>query len=346
MLSRRISRRDLVSTALAARDDDEMTALLRTAGTTAVGVGGGSSVLDVDGITVFAKRIPITDRELAHPHSTANLFNLPMSCQYGMHHLAGPSFSAWRELAANIAVTQGVLDGESEAFALLYHWRVLPGRPSIASEQQDIDAVVAQFGGDAAVRARLEELAGASSSLVLFVEHLPDRLAHRLNDPAGSAEALERQLFGAIAFLRSRELLHMDGHFANMRADDDEIYLVDFGLATSPRFDLSDTERDFVARHVDHDADYAAMRLVNWLVTTVCGVAMPINGGPAERNAFVRHCASGDIPQDVPEPTASILARHAPAAAKMNDFYWRLADGDIHAQYPGSSLGVTHRAAG
>jgi hypothetical protein len=31
---------------------------------------------------------------------------------------------------------------------------------------------------------------------------------------------------------------------------------------------------------------------------------------------------------------AAILARHAPAAAKMNAFYWRLFDGDLHAHYP------------
>ena len=30
------------------------------------------------------------------------------------------------------------------------------------------------------------------------------------------------------------------------------------------------------------------MRLVNWLVTTVCGVPMPTSGGPVDRNAYVR----------------------------------------------------------
>ena len=34
---------------------------------------------------------------------------------------------------------------------------------------------------------------------------------------------------------------------------------------------------------------------------------------------------------DVPATVAEILARHAPAAARMNDFCWRLFDGDIHA---------------
>lgn len=333
MLTARRRRHDLVSALLADRDDGGVAAALDAAPASSVGVGGGSSVLDVDGVPVFAKRIPITDRELAHPHSTANLFDLPTSCQYGMHRLPGPGFGAWRELAANIIATEGVLGGETEAFPLLHHWRVLPGRPPVASEHRDIDAVVAHFGGDPAVRIRLAELAGATWSLVLFSEYVPYPLFDTLTDPVGSAETLERQLCGIVAFLQNRELLHMDGHFANMRADDHRIYLVDFGLATSPRFELSSAERDFVARHVGHDADYAAMRLVNWLVTTVCGVPVPASGGPVARNAYVRRCASGDIPQDVPGVVADILARHAPAATQMNDFCWRLFDGDIRAQY-------------
>ena len=43
---------------------------------------------------MFVKRIPITDRELAHPHSTANLFGLPAGRQYGVYRLAGPGFGA------------------------------------------------------------------------------------------------------------------------------------------------------------------------------------------------------------------------------------------------------------
>lgn len=323
---------------LTARNDDELAAGLRAAPTSAVGVGGGASVLDVDGVPVFAKRIPITDRELAHPHSTANLFDLPTCCQYGMYRRAGPNVSAWRELAANLLVTEGVLAGEAESFPVLYHWRVLPGRAPIATEHLDIDAVVAQFGGAPAVRIRFEELAAATASLVLFLEYVPCPLLDRLTDPVGQAGTFERQLFEIVAFLRSRELLHMDGHFGNIRADDERIYLVDFGLATSPRFDLSNAERAFVAQHVGHDAEYAAMRLVNWLVTTVGGVPVPASGGPVDRNLYVRRCARGDIPQDVPAAVAEILARHAPAAARMNDFCWRLFDGDLHAAYPGAAV--------
>jgi hypothetical protein len=324
----RSARHERLSASLAALDDRALAALVDTGRAGGVGVGGGSAVLDVDGVAVFAKRIPLTDRELAQPRSTANLFALPTFCQYG---IGSPGLNAWRELAANMIVTDGVLAGETEAFPLLHHWRVLPGRPPVAAEHADIDAAVSAWGGSPAVRARLDALAAASHSLVLFFEHIPgplrDWLAH---DPPGKAETVERQLSQIVAFLRSRKLLHMDGHFDNLRIDGDRIRLTDFGLATSPRFDLSAAEQDFVARNATHDADYAAMRLVNWLVTAVCGVS-----ALGARNEYVRQCATGKIPDDVPAAVAAILIRHAPAAARMNGFYWKLFGGDLSAEFPG-----------
>jgi hypothetical protein len=330
----RCGRHELVSAALAGCEDGELAARLGAASIRAVGVGGGASVLDVDGTPVFVKQMPITERELAHPYSTANLFDLPVFCQYGMYRLGSPGFGVWRELAANRMVTEAVLGGEAESFPLLHHWRVLPGRPPVAAEHQDVDAVVAQFGGDSTVRTRLEESAVAGSSLVLFLEYVPCSLLDRLNDPVSQAEGVERQLFEIVSCLQTRAVLHMDGHVGNLRSDGDRIYLVDVGLATSPSFELSSSERDFAAHHAGHDGDYAAMQLVNWLVTTVCGVPTPTHGGPIDRNAYVARCASGDIPRDVPAAVASILLRHAPAAARMNDFHWRLYDGDLRASYP------------
>jgi hypothetical protein len=135
----------------------------------------------------------------------------------------------------------------------------------VAAEHLDIDAVVDQFGGNSAIRARFDALVTATVSLALFFEHFPNELPRWLSHPVGRAAMVERQLFEVVAFLRHREILHLDGHFGNIRADDDRLYLADFGLATSPRFDLSDAERDFAR----HDADYASMRLVNWLVASV-----------------------------------------------------------------------------
>lgn len=315
-----------VAALLASRDDSELTTLLDIGHATGVGVGGGSAVIDVDGVPVFAKRIPLTDRELTQPRSTANLFDLPVFCQYGV---TSPGFNAWRELAANQIATEAVLTGRTQSFPVLYHWRILPGRPPIADEHADIDTVVAALDHSPAVRARLEALAAASHSLVLFSEYIPYALTDWLReDPAGKAVTVERQFAQIVTVLRDEQLLHMDGHFGNLRTDGERIHLTDFGLATSPRFDLSPAERAFTTRHATHDADYAAMRLVNWLVTDVCGVT-----GLVARNAYVRQCADGRIPGDVPPDIAAILARHAPAAAKTNAFYWKLFDGDVHAQY-------------
>ena len=317
---------------MASRSDAELAALVETGRANSAGVGGGSAALDVDGVQVFAKRIPLTDRELAHPNSTANLFELPVFCQYGV---ASPGFNAWRELAANRIVTDAVLAGETQSFPMLYHWRVLPGRSPVAAEHADIDTVVAALDHHPAVRARLEALAAASCSLVLFCEHIPHPIPDWLHEnPTDKAATVERQLSQIVTFLRGRQLLHMDGHFGNMRTDGERIYLSDFGLATSPHFDLSAAERDFAEHHARHDEGYAAMRLVNWLVTDVCGVPVPTNGGPIARNEYVIQCAAGHIPAGVPPAVARILTRHAPAAAKMNAFYWKLFDGQIHAEFP------------
>ncbi|GAB2681495.1 BUD32 family EKC/KEOPS complex subunit [Nocardia goodfellowii] len=327
MAASRSDRYRRLSTFLASRGDIELSALIDTGRRHSVGVGGGSAVLDVDGAPVFAKRIPLTDRELTHWGSTANLFELPMFCQYG---IGGPSFNAWRELAANIVVTQSVLAGETQSFPMLYHWRVLPGRSPIAAEHADIDAVVAAQGGSPAVRTRLEALAAARSSLVLFCEYIAQPLSDWLQEDAESkAAAVAQQLSEIAGFLRDRKLLHMDGHFGNILGDEHRIYLSDFGLATSPHFDLSTTERAFAERHATFDADHAAMRLVNWLVIDIWGVATC----PVTRNQVVTQCATGRIPDGVSPVVAGILAQHAPAAAKMNAFYWKLFDGDVEAKY-------------
>nr|AFV52102.1 hypothetical protein [Streptoalloteichus sp. ATCC 53650] len=332
MTATREERHHEIAASLGTRSDAELAALVDAGRDTGVGVGGGSAVLDVGGVPVFAKRVPLTGRELAHPRSTANLFDLPVHCQYG---IGGPGFGAWRELAANLAVTGAELAGGPPSFPLLHHWRVLPGRAAVAAEHDDVDAVVAFYGGDPAVRARLEALAAASSSLVLFSEYIPHPVVDWLHeDPEGKAAEVERQFARIVAVLREQRLLHMDGHLGNMRTDGERIYLGDFGLATSPRFDLSAAERAFVERNADHDAGYAAMRLVNWLLTDVCGVPTPSSGGPVARNEYVLRCATGDVPDDVPPVVAAILTRHAPAAAKMNAFYWRLFDGDFQAEHP------------
>ncbi|PRX58945.1 hypothetical protein B0I32_12149 [Nonomuraea fuscirosea] len=115
----------------------------------------------------------------------------------------------------------------------------------------------------------------------------------------------------------------------NLLTDGERLYLTDFGLATSSRFDLSEQEIDFLGRNRTHDAGYALMRLVNWLVTAFCGVT-----APPERNAFVRACAAGAQPTGAPPSLAGTISRYAPVAALVNDFYWDLYGTSRTTPYP------------
>ncbi|MET9632315.1 serine/threonine protein phosphatase [Lentzea sp. NPDC006480] len=267
---------------LAQQSDSSLVSLLERGKALGSGAGGGPVLLDVDGTPVFAKRVPLTDRELARPFSTANLFGLPVICQFG---IGSPGFGAWRELAANQLVSG------TPGFPALHHFRVLPGRPPVAPLYADIDQACARLGGSLEIRARLTELAAATHSLVLFFEHIPFAIREWLT--VERVPELERQLDGIVPALRSFGLLHLDIHFGNIRTDGSRVYLADFGLATSPRFDLDPVEREFARVHAGHDAELVAVHLVNYLK----------EAGVAE---------------------SELLTRLEPTAARLNAFYARL----------------------
>ncbi|QSB15121.1 serine/threonine protein phosphatase [Natronosporangium hydrolyticum] len=332
-----------VSTALALLDDRQLGRLVAAAPATGSGVGGTSALLEIAGAPVFVKRIPLTDleRDPDHIMSTANLFGLPNCCHYGVVAHASGGFGAWREVAASAMTTNWVLAKRSEAFPLLYHWRVLPGAAPLSEELADIDRVVAYWHGSAAVRRRLEALGQASASVVLFLEHVPHRLDSWLADRlAGGPDAVAaacamvaRSLRADVGFMNANGLLHFDAHFRNVLTDGDRLYLADFGLANSPHFDLSDAERDFLARNTDHDSCYAVRELLNWMVANIVGIPEP-----AERYDYLRRCAKGASPTGVPEPVAELISRHAPAVAILNDFYWNLFGESRETPYPAQEI--------
>ncbi|GAA4066996.1 protein kinase family protein [Nonomuraea soli] len=227
-----------ISTALQLMSDDRLAKALTTAPVNGRGIGGATFVLEVGAAEVFVKKIPLTDLELAHPRSTANLFDLPTFYQYG---LGSTGFGAWRELATHVMTTNWALAGDYPGFPLAYHWRVLPG--PAGGDYEDIDETVAYWDGDERIRRRLQAIEASDTSLVIFLEHFP-ALADR---------TAERQLLEGAAFMRSRGLVHFDAHFHNIMSDGEQVYFTDFGLALSERFDLSPEERDFLGRHWDYD---------------------------------------------------------------------------------------------
>jgi hypothetical protein len=298
------------------------------------GIGGASAAVEAGGVRVFVKQVPVTGRELrpGTVRSTANLFGLPGFYQYG---LGSAGFGAWRELAAHIMTTNWVLSGEHRAFALLYHWRLLPGPAATqgaCAEFGGLDGAVARWDGSAAVRDRLQALRDSPARLVLFLEHVPQTLAAWMPDQDLSAFArVGAQLAGTAAFMRERGLVHFDAHFLNILTDGHGLYFSDFGLALSDRFDLTGQERAFLREHRCYDRDYTAAHLVNHHLADRVR-------GERDRRRFVRAWAEGDRPRDVPASAAAILTRYAGTAAVFTDFHHRLMEHSKQTPYPRAQL--------
>ncbi|WP_051799158.1 protein kinase family protein [Catenuloplanes japonicus] len=312
----RLARHRALSASLAARDDAEIAALAGAASTE--GIGGATGTIEIDGVPVFVKRVPLTARELASPGSTANLFGLPLFYQYGV---GSTGFGAWRELAVHTMTTEWVRDGSFDGFPLLHHARVLPYASSPA-DPAEIDRWTAYWADDPAVRDRLTALAGATSALTLFLEHVPHTLDAWLRHHPDYAWA-DDALHEAVTFMAAHGLIHFDAHFHNVLTDGERVYLADFGLALHDGFALSPEERAFHREHRDYDRIYTASHLVHWLLTHHLDVPW------RDASSWLTAHPDGD---GLPPGAAAIVARHREAATLMGGFLRGMVEGDKRAQ--------------
>jgi len=301
----RLARHEKIAAALEDAPDD----LLASARPLGTGIGGSTWLLDVAGEPVFVKRVALTDIEVRHEGSTADLYGLPAWYHYGV---GSAGISAWRELHAHLAATGWVRTGQCENFPLLHHWRVLPGLPR---PRADLERDVAFWHGDPGVRRRLAALDGATTDLVLFLEHLPQNLAQWLGGNPGGVALAHRDLRGITEFLAGQGVQHFDAHFENILTDGERLYLSDFGLAAMPDFALSSAEAAFLTEHAAHDQAYVLARLLNWIV---------------------RH--------DIDD--GGQCGRYAPLAAVVNDFYYALHTRDRRTPYPAAEIAQQLERAG
>ena len=311
------------------------------------GIGGRSAEMEVEGVRVFVKRVPLTDIELQpeHVRSTANVFELPLFYQYGA---GSAGFGAWRELAAHIMTTGWVLKNEYAGFPLLYHWRVLPDSPPVGFVDGlgGVEGAVAHWEGSAAVRRRLEAIGTSSHSLVLFLEHVPQTLAEWLGDIRAAAPRqstgespyrwVENALLRGTEFLSARGLVHFDAHFANLLTDGRRVYFADFGLALSRDFELSAEERDFLADHLVYDRSYAPNHLIRHHLLRH-HLPDGVRAG-ARKRTRQRLVSVGRQLDDVPADIAAIISRHAPHAIVLDDFHRRLLTQSKLTPFPAAEL--------
>ncbi|MEU4157943.1 serine/threonine protein phosphatase [Actinoplanes sp. NPDC026670] len=320
----RADRHHALSKRLAAMDDTALQALL---GEVTRGFGGDTTTVTVDGTPVFVKLVPLTDLERRPENlgSTANLFHLPLFYQYG---IGSAGFGAWRELAVHTMTTAWALDGGYAGFPLVHHWRVLPRTPN-PMDAADLDRWVKHWDDDAAVRARLTAIGGASAAIALFMEHFPLTLDVWLAGQGEQAyDAVDRALAEGAAFLRSQGLIHFDAHFRNLLTDGQRIYFADFGLAVHTGFDLDAAEQDFHRRHLDYDRSYTAAHLARWLIHRLLDVPWPEVLGRLRA-----------YPSDPGLPPAAdrIVRRHLPTALITGGFFEQLWN-DKSTPYPAEEL--------
>ena len=328
----RLTRHDRIAAELA---DRSLPNVLSSATPLGAGIGGTTWLLRVAGEPVFVKRIALTDVELRHEGSTADLYGLPPWSHYGV---GSAGSGAWRELAAHHLASDWVRTGACENFPLLHHWRVLPGLPRTPLPSAELERDVAFWHDDPGVRRRLEALDASTTDLVLFLEHLPKTLA---DWPDAPVRHVDEELRRVTEFLAGQDVQHFDAHFANIVTDGGRLCLTDFGLTLSSRFDLSDAEAEFLAEHATHDRSYVLTHLVNRIVR-------PLREWPHPRvrNDFVRECAAGRPVPELPPDTASLLHRYAPLATVVNDFYFELHGESRKTPYPKDEIARQLRSAG
>ena len=236
----RLATYNVISTELALLSDLRLSSLLEKAVPLGSSICGVTSRIEIDGMSVFVKKIRLTDIEIQPENkmSTANLFDLPTFFQYG---IGSQGFGAWRELAAHIMTTNWVLAGECLNFPMMYHWRILPRLQHEKSTEQvlkEIEKDVAFWDGSQAVRTRMLASLQASTEIVLFLEHIPENLHQWLKrqiaqggEVAESAcTMVEKNLHTITSFINSHGLLHFDAHFWNILTDGQNLYFSDFGF--------------------------------------------------------------------------------------------------------------------
>jgi hypothetical protein len=283
------------------------------------GIGGQSLLIEIDGIQVFVKKIPITNLELQDKHhmNTANIFKLPMCYQYG---IGSAGFGAWREVSAHIMTTSWVVTNKCCNFPIMYHYRILKdaNKKTISDEEQlSIDKDTAFWENNENIHSRLHDSILANHYIYLFMEFIPNHLYQWLNEQLvhddkkalAAIKLVESQMKRTNEFMRSKNFLHMDAHFENILTDGENIYYSDFGLALSNRFNLSKEEIQFMYDNISYDEASSSINLLHTIITAFFG-----------KEATVEDYYQNKL-HPLPEKIDKVIKKHMPIALIMGQFY-------------------------
>ena len=337
----RCSRYNQISKYLKNLSDKDILTLLKQG--TAMQSGWGQTIkLEIDGIPIFVKQLPLNELE-GHSNnigSTKNLFELPVYYQYG---IGSGGFSVWRELSAHVMTTDWVLNGESQNFPLTYHWRILDCfQEKKPFNEEEFKEYVAYWENQTSIGNRVRANHEASANVVIFIEHIPETLKSWLSKEFKketiaidkAIKMVDENLQATSLFLYKKEMLHFDAHFHNILTDGERLYFSDFGLAISSQFSLSTEESEFFQIHSNYDRYYVATELTNRIISNTFGKDCV--------NEILNVYAEGNTPTILPEKLtpylSSVVKRYAPIAVKMNSFFETLIKENKQETYPAAEL--------
>lgn len=339
-MSVRVDRALDISAVIDGLDDAKVRALVDAAETSGLGIGGTTRVARIDGIPVFVKQLPITRREQVDPFATRNLTGLPFVSHYG---IGSPAHGVGRELAAHQLTSEWVSSGEADFFPLLLGWRIIDLRCDADLSEFDGDSPKRQWGAYwPQVEKRLAEMKSAPTSMVLFLENVPETLGmwvrRSLAEGTGEtvfAQAVD-QIIGATAWMEKQGFHHFDVHPGNILVHEGRLLFTDFGLSLHREFELTSDEEASMSTHEGFDHDTALMHLFHWTL-----FELGYTSGPQRLELLSAAVADPSTPALEPvraglgREGADLIAGHAKGAVGITEMFAVLMRDAFGARYSG-----------
>ena len=248
--------------------------------------------------------------------------------------------------------TNWVLSDECPNFPMMYSWRICPVNEVRTMHDADVKKLketVENWNNSKEILKRLQAINASSRDLVVFLEYIPDVLWRWLHlEFAKDNECIdyamnmsERDIHLINDFLKTKGFVHFDAHFGNYITDGKRLYLTDFGLALSEKFDLSVAERNLLERRKDYDRCQSLTNLVNWLVVKLYEEE-DANDVMSRIHEIIpkllQDYDGGRVVKYMTPSVANILRKYKDIAFVWYDFFIKMKMSDKNAIYPKGEL--------
>ena len=222
---------------------------------------GVNKIVKINNKKVFIKAIPIAGKILKNVHDSSNIYDLPSYYNYGY---GSAGVNPWRELLMHIQTTNYVLNGTCDFFPMMYHYRVIEDDNNDLISSGIEQKLMDRWDNNKHIIKYLEDRINSKHKIVLFLEYIPHVTYKYLNKNPLFLSNFYKQSKSIIIFCNKNGILHNDAHLGNFIIDNDErVYLTDFGLSMSKKFDLDAREKKFMKMNKNLDRVYLMINVAS-----------------------------------------------------------------------------------